>query len=194
MGRPQATQISKRLAKTLVTQVSDSADELAQVLHTSAATILRFRTTGLITHQNLKKIACFTFFPHHSLESVSVGEKMIDAEMPLSVRLFVKADPLTYDVHLHHKERGDIFINVFWKKTFEIMKDNRVHVKALIDVGYHYILVIDEDETPKLFDLRELKEKLPNEDSLSLEGASTERMVKELCARGFKVTLEVKGP
>ena len=55
MGRPQATQISKRLAKTLVTQVSNSADELAQVLNTSAATILRFRTSGLITHQNLKK-------------------------------------------------------------------------------------------------------------------------------------------
>lgn len=192
MGRPQATQISKRLAKTLVTQVSDSADELAQVLNTSAATILRFRTSGLITHQNLKKIACFTFFPHHSLESISVGEKMIDAEMPLSVRLFVKVDPLAYDVHLKHKDRGDIFINVFWKKTFEAMKDNRVHIKSLMDVGYQYLVIIDEEETPKLIVLSELFEQLPKEDSLSLEGASTERMVKELCQRGFKVTLEIK--
>ncbi len=192
MGRPQATQISKRLAKTLVTQVSNSADELAQVLNTSAATILRFRTSGLITHQNLKKIACFTFFPHHSLESINVGETLIDAEMPLSIRLFVKTGPLAFDVHLRHKEKGDIFINVFWKKTFEAMKDNRVHVQSLMDVGYHYLVVIDEEETPKLVDLKDLAEKLPKEDSLSLEGASTERMIKELCARGFKVSLEVK--
>lgn len=192
MGRPQATQISKRLAKTLVTQVSDSADELAQVLNTSAATILRFRTSGLITQQNLKKIACFTFFPHDSLESISVGEKMIDTEMPLSVRLFVKADPLAYDVHIRHKTKGDIYINVFWKKTFEAMKDNRVYVKSLLDVGYQYLVIIDEDETPKLVDLKDLAQSLPQEDSLSLAGASTERMVKELCARGFKVTLEVK--
>lgn len=192
MGRPQATQISKRLAKTLVTQVSDSADELAQVLSTSPATILRFRTSGLITSQNLKKIACFTFFPHRSLESISVGEKMIDAEVPLSVRLFVKSTPLAYDVHIRHKDKGDIFLNVFWKKTYEAMKDNRVHIKAMLDVGYDYLVVIDEEETPKLYSLRDLAEKLPKEDSLSLEGASTERMVKELCARGFKVTLEIK--
>jgi hypothetical protein len=192
MGRPQATQISKRLAKTLVTQVSNSTDELAQRLHTSSATILRFRTSGLITHQNLKKIACFTFFPPHTIESISVGEKMIDAEMPLSVRLFVKADPLTYDVHIKHKEKGDLFINVLWKKTFEAMKDNRVHIRSLMDVGYQYLVIIDEEEMPKLYELKELEEKLPKEDSLSLEGASTERMVKELCQRGFKVTLETK--
>lgn len=192
MGRPQAAQISKRLAKILSTQASDSADELAQVLATSPATILRFRTSGLITIQNLKKIACLSFFPHTSLESMNVGETLIQVETPLSVRLFIKSDPLVYDVHLKHKEKGDIFINVFWKKTFEAMKDNRVHIRSLMDVGYHYLVVIDEEETPKLYSLKELAENLPKEDSLSLEGASTERMVKELCARGFKVTLEIK--
>lgn len=192
MGRPQATQLSKRIAKTLATQVADTVEELAAALETSTATILRFRATGLITFQNLKKLACFQFFPLNSLEGIKLSENVLHGEPPLSVKLFGQAEALTYSVTLLHKEFGEIHINVLWKKDFEAVKENSVLIKSLLDVGYHYLIVIDSDEMPKLVELKELEEKLPKEINTCLKGTSTESLMKELCERGYKVTLEIK--
>jgi hypothetical protein len=191
MGRPQAVEINKRIAKTLATHLANSTEELARALVTSSATILRFRATGLITLSNLKKLACYYFFPSSSLDEILVGERLIQAEIPLAVKLFIESDPLTYHVSLLHKEKGQIHINVLWKKDFEKVKGNSVLIKALKDVGYHYIIVIDKEEMPIRFSLQELEESLPKEMTNTLCTTSTENLVKALSERGYKVTLEI---
>lgn len=192
MGRPQAAQLNKRIAKTLSTQVADSAEALAGHLETSPATILRFRATGLITLPNLRKIVSYYFFPVSHVSSLQIGEKKIESCEPLSVKIFSGPEQLTYCVALEHKDQGTLHINVVWASEFEGIKGNADLIRSLLSVGYHFLIVIDSEELPKLYNLNDLWEKLPKKNAGELSNSSTEALVKELSERGYKVTLEIK--
>ena len=185
MGRPQATQISKRLAKTIMNQIPRSVEELATLLDTSPATLIRFRATGLVTLVNLKKLLCYYFFTPENVSLILVGEKLIPDGPPLAVKIFTKSDSLFFDVALEHKTEGSLHLNVVWKENFLKVKDNSYLLKTLHDLGYQHLIVLDEENLPELLSIADLLSAVPEKDT-------TEDLVKKLSARGYKVTLEIK--
>jgi len=185
MGRPQATQISKRLAKTIMNQIPLSVEELGTLLDTSPATLVRFRATGLITLSNLKKLICYYFYSPENVSLIQVGEKLIPEGPPLAVKIFTKSESLSFDVALEHKTEGALHLNVLWKENFLKVKNNSYLLKTLHDLGYQHLIVLDEEDLPELISITELVKTAPEEET-------TEELVKKLSGRGYKVTLEIK--